>query len=717
MILPRASETPAPAAVGSEFGTTPNTKPEPRLDGVGIWWITFGAVWTALLVCGMTFLYKKRNTPTLRLRSLSLTFSGIILLHLYWISVQIAYSVGPLAPEVAEYWIMGVWYPFGIALFHAGNSQFLHVAKAQSRFARPPSQMKTRYDEKRPVRRPNIFQRIMQMDYSKRMFMFVTMGMTVQVSSGIRSTNIIMEKGLTRTQLLVVVIIYLISRKFHSDFGIPGTEVTGSSTAEIAMKQGRGWEWWPSIVWQFVWAWIIAPIILWRSRGIHDTHGWQRQTIACCIAGLPAAPMWLIALYVPGMAPVNKYFVPPQWIALTIMVMEIWTVFVPCWEIQKHQTLRQETLESIANWESKKRLGTKSETSSDRSGAPPLSPTSTKVGDSGGFDSWKKLSNLESNSSQSNLGPDESVLTMAALEHVLEKNPEPLRQFSARKDFSGENIAFLTAVSEWKNGLPADFVRGRFDASPDAVREQFTRALRIYTEFISPREAEFPINIAWADLRKLQGVFERAARSVAAANPSSPVNRADAATPFADNNFVSPATAAAAAAAAGAGAAAVTMPGAAAVPNKAPPSRDSQVHILDRTEPEPVPEPARRTPPTSSRGNHIPLTVKIVTPPPTPPTPPPPYPVYEGDIPEAFDATVFDAAQASIKYLVLTNTWPKYVRERRGSESGSSSGAPSVRARSVLSGSGTAPSTLGGGSVRSKLSLKSALDFFKGVIH
>lgn len=28
---------------------------------------------------------------------------------------------------------------------------------------------------------------------------------------------------------------------------------------------------------------------------------------------LHAAPMWLIALYVPGMAPVNNYFIPPQW--------------------------------------------------------------------------------------------------------------------------------------------------------------------------------------------------------------------------------------------------------------------------------------------------------------------------------------------------------------------------------------------------------------------
>lgn len=176
MILPRESGPPA-----SAVASTPPPKAEARLDAVGIWWITFGAVWTVLLVGGMTFLYKKRNTPTLRLRGLSLTFAGIVLLHLYWITVQIGYSVGPMAPAVAEYWIMGIWYPFGIALFVAGNSQFLHVAQAQSRFARPPSQMKTRFDEKRLPQKPTLLQRLRQMDYSKRMFMLVTIGMAIQV--------------------------------------------------------------------------------------------------------------------------------------------------------------------------------------------------------------------------------------------------------------------------------------------------------------------------------------------------------------------------------------------------------------------------------------------------------------------------------------------------------------------------------------------------------
>lgn len=77
---------------------------------------------------------------------------------------------------------------------------------------------------------------------------------------------------------------FIISRKFHSSFGIPGTEVTGTAM-EQKTEQGRGWEWWPSVFWQIFWAWIVAPIILWRARGLRDTQGWRIQTIACCISG------------------------------------------------------------------------------------------------------------------------------------------------------------------------------------------------------------------------------------------------------------------------------------------------------------------------------------------------------------------------------------------------------------------------------------------------
>lgn len=339
---------------------------------------------------------------------------------------------------------------------------------------------------------------------------------------------------------------------------------------------------------------------------------------------------------------------------------------MPCWQVRKHQNLRQETLESIANWESKKRFGSrKAESSAGDSTVPPLSPTSTKIGEALGFDNWKKLPSIESNS-QTNLEnriPDESVLTMAALEHVLDKNPEPLRQFSARRDFSGENIAFLTAVAEWKAALPQDFLNNSPDTNPDVVRKQFTRALRIYTEFISTRDAEFPINIAWHDLRKLQGIFERAARSTVPDSPS-----ASSATPFAEMDWK-------------------PTPPAATRPD----SRGSDAHIL---------EPPKNPTVSTSGAGHICISI------PTHPTEDfvmtAKSPDYQGEIPQAFDYSVFDAAQASIKYLVLTNTWPKYVRERRNSES--SSGSSTARSRST------------DGTVRSKKSFWGTLGFLGGSI-
>ncbi|KAK4187916.1 hypothetical protein QBC35DRAFT_515135 [Podospora australis] len=605
MIFPRES----PKMLGSEFGTTPDTKPEPRLNGIGIWWITYGAVQTAALVAGMCYLYSKRRYPTLRLRGLALTFAGLILLHLYWITVQIGYTVGPLAPEVAEFWIMSIWYPFGVALFQAGNSQFLHVAKAQSRFARPPSE--TSLNEKHIRWRQNtkqtIWQRLKSMDYQRRMFMFVIIGMAVQ--------------------FFVVIIIYLISRKFHPDFGIPGTEVHGKTPMEIAMQQGRGWEWWPSLFWQFLWAWIFAPIILWRSRGIRDTHGWQLQTMASCIAGLHAAPMWLIALYVPAMAPVNAYFIPPQWIALSITIMEIFTVFIPCYQVYKAAPQYQAHLDHLKEWERKKKFGggsTSEHTDTTATDSAAITFNSITVRDpSLAFsDGWKDLESGGGNSGDQiiNSIPADSLLTLGALEHVLSKNPEPLRQFSARKDFSGENIAFLTSVAEWKANLSSEFIRSRIDGTPldDPAytlkrREEFNRALKIYIEFISPRDAEFPINIDWPTLRRLEGVFERAARTILGDV------RVNTALPFeasSDDDW------------------------------KNPESRHSEAKIITVDMfPSPTPDTEMAEFGEVKDG------------------------LYTGDIPSSFDASIFNNAQESIKHLVLTNTWPKYVRERRNLKS------------------------------------------------
>lgn len=82
---------------------------------------------------------------------------------------------------------MGIWYPFGIALFQAGNSQFLYIAKAQQKFASDGTKNGgvKGFEEKRRERKAvtGVWGRLKRMEYSHKMFLFVTLGMAVQVSA------------------------------------------------------------------------------------------------------------------------------------------------------------------------------------------------------------------------------------------------------------------------------------------------------------------------------------------------------------------------------------------------------------------------------------------------------------------------------------------------------------------------------------------------------
>ncbi|SPO07738.1 uncharacterized protein DNG_10433 [Cephalotrichum gorgonifer] len=534
--------------------------PGVAFDGVGVFYSVLSIVWTGVLISGMVFLYRRRDMPLLRIRSLPLSFGAVILLHLYWLAVQLGYVYGSLMAASIEYWIMSIYVPCGIGLFQASNSQFLHVSSAQKRFARQGSLASLRSAESGKSGKPAILARFQKLDYPRRMLVYVGIGMTLQ--------------------LLLTTIMFLVSRKFHDSWGIPGTEVHGTP-AERKSQQVKGWEWWPSIFWQMFWAWGFAPIILWKSRRIADTHGWRLQTMACCIAGLHASPMWLIALYVPQMAVVNQYFIPPQWIAISIMILEIFTILLPCVQAMRHQTLQRETLDSIARWEARNRSGVSSDSITD---------------------SWKSLAGDYHTKTQSIHSSSDSVLVMGALEYVLEKNPEPLRQFSALKDFSGENIAFLMSVAEWKCVPPS--AQTPTGITPEMRREKFTRALRIYHDYITPRWAEFPINISSVERKKLEDVFDDAARLLFGAD-----NAADPVCPF-DLGDTSSST------------------------------------ELTATRP-------------AEKGSSSPRVETYID-----------RILFWGDIPDEFGMTIFEEVEENIKYLVLTNTWPKFVRERRLSTDG-----------------------------------------------
>lgn len=272
-------------------------------------------------------------------------------------------------------------------------------------------------------------------------------------------------------------------------------------------------------------------------------------------------------------------------IALSIWALEILTVFLPCWEVYSASNLRQETLDSIAQWESKNKAAA-SGTRSLRTASTVMESLMTGLKSTAG--------SVKSTDSQ------ESILTMSALEYVLERNPAPLQEFSCLRDFSGENIAFLTCVAEWKSSLPASARCGVNDESArELVRERFNRALRIYAEFVSIKDAEFPLNLASAELGKLQAVFEPAARTLYGEKRD-----VDAAVPFGISGL--------------------------------PPAKSKSCAASSQGSEK------------EASGGGAEDRVQ-----------------YWGEIPDSFDEKVFDDAEKDVKYLVLTNTWPKFVKDRR----------------------------------------------------
>jgi hypothetical protein len=182
-------------------------------------------------------------------------------------------------------------------------------------------------------------------------------------------------------------------------------------------------------------------------------------------------------------------------------------------------------------------------------------------------------------------GYGDRLLTRTALNRVLAEHPQPLQEFSAYNDFSGENIAFLTRVTSWKTTWDQKVVTGE-----EEKIEMFNAALRIYVDFVSPRDADFPLNLSSHQLKDLEAIFESSARTICGEA------RVDPATPFA-----------------------FEMP----------------------------PSPSRTQFSDSDAQSERTIW----------------HARYTGEISEAFGLAVFNEAEAHVKDLVLTNTWPKFVRE------------------------------------------------------
>jgi hypothetical protein len=107
-----------------------------KLDTLGWSYIGMSIGWTLLLLVGFIYLHIHRNLPCLQIRRLPLLFAGVACLHIYGAASWVAYVIYPVLPCNAEFWMMSLYLPVGIAFFQAANSQFLWIAKKQRKYAR-----------------------------------------------------------------------------------------------------------------------------------------------------------------------------------------------------------------------------------------------------------------------------------------------------------------------------------------------------------------------------------------------------------------------------------------------------------------------------------------------------------------------------------------------------------------------------------------------------
>ena len=153
-----------------------------NLDGLGITYLTIAIVWTILLVIGSVFLIQNRKLHHLRIRNISLSIAGVATLHVYLVLCTLAYVLNGFFPCATEFWVMSIYLPLGIALFHASNTQLLHVAMLQKKFA-PVTVVEEAsiQDTKQPAWRAP-FHKLRRWGPTKRAMTLIGVGMLVQAS-------------------------------------------------------------------------------------------------------------------------------------------------------------------------------------------------------------------------------------------------------------------------------------------------------------------------------------------------------------------------------------------------------------------------------------------------------------------------------------------------------------------------------------------------------
>jgi hypothetical protein len=89
----------------------------PNFDALGFLYVVAAIVYTIVLAGELYLLHRQRTVFAVRIRSLKIVFSAVSILHVYLVLVLLVYPLNGLFPCSAEFWVMSVFLPSGMAFF------------------------------------------------------------------------------------------------------------------------------------------------------------------------------------------------------------------------------------------------------------------------------------------------------------------------------------------------------------------------------------------------------------------------------------------------------------------------------------------------------------------------------------------------------------------------------------------------------------------------
>ncbi|KAL8783593.1 MAG: hypothetical protein Q9213_004522 [Squamulea squamosa] len=297
----------------------------------------------------------------------------------------------------------------------------------------------------------------------------------------------LVSKHQSSRQFTISLVIYNISRKF-STHGIVGHHTTPGLCR-------RGWEWTPSVAWQFLWNYLFGPYLLWNIRMINDIYHWRLQTIIAIVAGsLPGTPLWFAAVNTDKFAQINKYWLPSMWLAPGMLAMEIVTVAFPIYQILKHKRAAHDIRLALAKFDQKRLESCR--------------------------DSFTLSGSMATESITSKIKG--KMYPIKSLDDCLAGNHEDLQIYASCHELNGENIIFLTRVLSFRRACQTAFntICSCGVEFRRARMAMFKTALVIFVTLIHSSTAAYPINIESPIYTHLLSIFGPATALIASCKSS-----------------------------------------------------------------------------------------------------------------------------------------------------------------------------------------------------